>query len=89
MYGLVFICNGVRNYSSFLPLPSNTDYEHRRQWVEDRIHLLAEVFCIDVCAYAVMSNHLHLVLHINQQKALVLTAKEIFRNLEAYVQIYL
>ena len=56
---------------------TNTDYEHRRQWVEDRIHLLAEVFCIDVCAYAVMSNHLHLVLHINQQKARVLTAKEV------------
>ncbi|ABD79871.1 transposase [Saccharophagus degradans] len=56
---------------------TNTDYEHRRQWVEDRIHLLAEVFCIDVCAYAVMSNHIHLVLHINQPKALALTAKEV------------
>ena len=44
-------------------------YEHRRQWVEDRIHLLAEVFAIDVCAYAVMSNHTHLVLHICPQKA--------------------
>lgn len=43
-------------------------YEHRRQWVEDRIHKLSEVFTIDVCAYAVMSNHTHLVLHINQQK---------------------
>lgn len=43
-------------------------YEHRRQWVEDRVHMLSEVFTIDVCAYAVMSNHTHLVLHINQQK---------------------
>lgn len=43
-------------------------YEHRRQWVEDRIHKLSEVYIIDVCAYAVMSNHTHLVLHINQQK---------------------
>jgi len=33
------------------------DYEYRRQWVEDRILFLGEVFCIDVCAYAVMSNH--------------------------------
>ena len=44
-------------------------YEHRRQWVEDRIHLLADNFAIDVCAYAVMSNHTHVVLHINQHKA--------------------
>ena len=31
-------------------------YEHRRGWVEDRLLALAKVFCIDVCAYAVMSN---------------------------------
>lgn len=48
---------------------SGVSYEHRRQWVEDRLHLLAEVFAIDVCAYAVMSNHIHLVLRINSDKA--------------------
>jgi hypothetical protein len=32
-------------------------FEHRRQWLEDRIFFLAEVFAIDLCAYAVMSNH--------------------------------
>ena len=31
-------------------------YENRRQWVEDKLLTLAEVFCIDVCAYALMSN---------------------------------
>ena len=41
------------------------NYEHRRQWVEDRILELGAIFCIDVCAYAVMSNHHHVVLHIN------------------------
>ncbi|KUI98382.1 transposase [Vibrio sp. MEBiC08052] len=44
-------------------------YEHRRQWVEQRILALAQVYCIDICAYAVMSNHYHLVVHINQAKA--------------------
>ena len=44
---------------------TGTDFEHRRQWIEDRILLLADVFAIDICAYAVMSNHVHLVLHIN------------------------
>ena len=37
-------------------------YEHRRQWVEDRILLLAQYFAIDICSFAVMSNHIHLVL---------------------------
>jgi len=33
-------------------------FEHRRQWVEDRLHALADVFGIAVWGYAVMSNHL-------------------------------
>ena len=44
-------------------------YEHRRQWVEDDLLKLAAVFSIDICAYAVMSNHTHIVLHVNQQQA--------------------
>ncbi len=32
-------------------------YEHRRDWVESRLLQLAEVFAIDICAFAVMSNH--------------------------------
>jgi len=56
---------------------SGQDYEHRRQWVVDRLVVLAEVFAIDLCAYAVMSNHYHLVLRINQQKALNWTDQEV------------
>ncbi len=48
---------------------SGVSYEHRRQWVEDRLHLLVEVFAIELCAYAVMSNHTHLVLHVHSDKA--------------------
>lgn len=44
-------------------------YEHRRSWVEKRLLFLASVFSIDICSYAVMSNHLHLVLRINPDKA--------------------
>lgn len=44
-------------------------YEHRRGWVEDKILSLAAIFAIDVCAYAVMSKHTHLVLHINADEA--------------------
>ncbi|MCF6437005.1 transposase [Pseudoalteromonas sp. MMG022] len=44
-------------------------YEHRRGWVEERLLFLTEVFCIDVCAYAVMSNHTHVVLYVDDKKA--------------------
>ncbi|MGS0826732.1 transposase [Shewanella sp. 0m-8] len=41
------------------------NYDHRRGWVESQILKLTEVFAIDVAAYAVMSNHLHVVLYID------------------------
>ena len=36
------------------------NYEHRKQWMEDRILELATIFAVAVHAYAVMSNHFHL-----------------------------
>ena len=47
---------------------SGQDYEHRRQWVVDRLAVLDEVFAIDLCAYAVMSNHYHVVVRLKQKK---------------------
>jgi REP element-mobilizing transposase RayT len=40
-------------------------FEHRRQWIEDRIRLLSTVFSIDICSYAVMSNHYHIVFKVD------------------------
>ena len=44
------------------------NYEHRRGWVEDKLLSLTQVFAIDVCAYAVMSNHSHVVLFVDERK---------------------
>ncbi|QFU24123.1 transposase [Shewanella eurypsychrophilus] len=41
------------------------NYDHRRDWIESQLLTLASVFAIDVAAYAVMSNHLHLVLSVD------------------------
>src|SRR5690606_14676172 len=37
----------------------------RKLWIEQRIGFLAECFAVAIHAYAVMSNHLHLVLHVD------------------------
>lgn len=45
------------------------DYEHRREWIEAEILRLARVFALDVPAYAVMSNHFHVVHFINADQS--------------------
>lgn len=60
----------------FDPLTKKS-YEHRRLEVENRILELAGIFAIDVCAYAVMSNHHHEVLYINKAKSLHWTDEEV------------
>ena len=45
------------------------NYEHRRKWIQDRLHKLSQAFAIDLCAYAVMHNHIHVVLHIAKGRA--------------------
>jgi REP element-mobilizing transposase RayT len=56
---------------------SGQNYEHRRAWVEERLLYLCSVFAIDICAYAVMSNHVHLVLHVAVDKALGWSDKQV------------
>jgi REP element-mobilizing transposase RayT len=67
-----FLC-GVDHYSG-------QSYEHRRQWVVDRTRLLSSLFAIDVCAYAVMSNHYHLVLKVSPEQLDDLTEDEILNR---------
>ncbi|KAF0809230.1 hypothetical protein A167_01991 [Alcanivorax sp. S71-1-4] len=43
----------------------------------DRLAVLVDVFAIDLCGYAVMSNHYHLVLRINRDKAASWTGLEV------------
>lgn len=45
------------------------NFDHRKDWVIERLRELDKVFCIDICAYAVMSNHTHLVLRLNPEQA--------------------
>ena len=52
-------------------------FEHRREWIENKLYELSQLYCIDICSYAIMSNHYHVVLHINRDKALTLSYLEV------------
>ena len=67
-----FLC-GVDSYSG-------QSYEHRRGWVEQRLLFLSSIFSIDICAYAVMSNHVHVVLHVDVKQLIAWTDNEIVRR---------
>jgi hypothetical protein len=45
------------------------DYSHRKDWVIERLRELVSMFAIDCCAFAVMSNHYHLVVYVDAARA--------------------
>ena len=72
-----FLC-GVDRYSG-------QDFEHRKAWVEQRLALVAGCFAAAVHAYAVMSNHLHVVVHLDPGAPLTWTDSEVA---ERWVRLY-
>ena len=55
-------------------------FEHRKQWVRDRLKILSESFAIEICAYAIMSNHLHVVIRTRPDWAEGWSPEEIARR---------
>ena len=56
---------------------NNKDYEHRREWVVSRLTELANIFAIKICAYAIMSNHYHLVLYVDIEASKLWSTDEV------------
>ena len=53
------------------------DYSHRKEWILERLTQLTSIFTMEICAYAVMSNHYHLVVYIDQKRGKKLSAREV------------
>jgi hypothetical protein len=56
------------------------DYSHRKEWVIERLRFLSALFAIDLCAYAVMSNHYHTVLFVDLLRGKRWTEAEVVRR---------
>jgi REP element-mobilizing transposase RayT len=60
-----FLCGCTETYN----------FEHRRHWILERLSLLTQMFAIDVAAFALMSNHYHLVVRIDSEQKFGLLMK--------------
>ncbi len=71
---------------------SGRDFSHRKLWVMERLTQLSHVFAVNLCAYAIMSNHYHLVVHVDAEKAQAWSDAEVAErwgrlfSLPAYVE---
>ena len=64
---------------------SGENYDHRKQWIVSRLKFLSYIYAIDICAYAVMSNHYHVVLHVDKARAQTWSHEEV---VERWMQLY-
>jgi len=53
------------------------DHDYRKDWIRDRLRELADAFAIDVAAYAILSNHLHVVVRTDPERAVAWTDLEV------------
>ena len=59
---------------------SGRDFGHRKEWIRARLEELAGIFGIEVCGYAVMSNHLHVVVRTRPDVAAGWSKDEVARR---------
>ena len=58
----------------------NKSFEHRKTWIENRIKHLTKVFDIDIGSYAIMSNHLHIILKNRPDKTKLLSDEDVLNR---------
>lgn len=60
-------------------------FEHRKQWIEARLEHLASCFSISVASFAVMDNHLHVLVRIDSEEAERWSDEEVIRR---WISVY-
>lgn len=52
-------------------------YEHRKEWIQLRLELLAVSFGIEICDFALLDNHIHLILRTRPELVAAWTDREV------------
>jgi REP element-mobilizing transposase RayT len=55
-------------------------YDDRKQWIEDRLKLLASAFSISVGGFAILDNHLHVLCRLDPEDARRWSPQEVMRR---------
>jgi hypothetical protein len=69
-----------RAYLCGLDALSGRDFEHRKAWIETRLLELADCFAVGIYAFAVMSNHLHVVVYVDPARVADWSAEEVAKR---------
>ncbi|ALZ74863.1 transposase [Rheinheimera sp. F8] len=72
-----FLCGRTETYN----------FEHRRGWILARLHQLTRMFAIDIAAFALMSNHYHLVVRVDTTKAALWSYQDIIDRWQLLFQL--
>jgi hypothetical protein len=59
---------------------SGRDFSHRREWIRSRLEELAGIFAIETLGYALMANHMHLVIRTRPDIATTWSDDEVARR---------
>jgi REP element-mobilizing transposase RayT len=55
-------------------------FEHRKTWMQERLELLSRVFAVEIAGFAVMSNHLHVVVRLDPRAPSTWSDEEVLRR---------
>ena len=56
---------------------SGKNFDHCKAWIENRLENLASIFAVEIAGFAVMSNHLHLILRLRPDVVQAWTDQEV------------